>query len=185
MSDDSGGSQGDLITNNGSLTVSGVVDGATVQYSTDGGITWSTTPPQFTSDGTHTVLVRQFEFPGRESGSSSLTFTLDTTAPTGNVAITALGSPSNVSFTRANASADFFTNSPVLTVFGTNDPLDSGERVQISRDGGNTWVDVTQVDDTHWTYVDPITHTTSFTYQVRVLDAAGQRRRHRELRNHV
>src|SRR5262249_60682619 len=32
---------------------------------------------------------------------------------------------------------------------------------------------VTTVDATHWSYVDPATHTTSFTYQVRVIDQAG------------
>jgi Bacterial Ig-like domain len=114
LSLDSGISQNDLITNNGSLTVNGVAGGATVEYSTDE-IGWSSTPPQFTSDGTYTIFVRQFESPGNISASSSLTFILDTTAPTTSVAITVLGGSSNISFTRfANALADFFVNSSVL-----------------------------------------------------------------------
>src|SRR3990167_7947838 len=68
----------DLITNNGSYSIGGVEPGATVEYSTDG-TTWSTTPP-VALEGRNTILVRQTDVAGNTSPSSSLTFTLDTTA---------------------------------------------------------------------------------------------------------
>src|SRR3990167_3603844 len=68
----------DLITNNGSYSIGGVEPGATVEYSTDG-TTWSTTPP-VALEGSNTILVRQTDVAGNTSPSSSLTFTLDTTA---------------------------------------------------------------------------------------------------------
>src|SRR2546423_137683 len=49
----------------------------------------------------------------------------------------------------------------------------SGEKVQVSSDGGSTWADVTSSDATTWSYTDPTTHSTSFTYQARIVDAAG------------
>ena len=68
----------DLITNNGSYSIGGVAPGATVEYSTDG-TNWSTTPP-VALEGSNTILVRQTDVAGNTSPSSSLTFTLDTTA---------------------------------------------------------------------------------------------------------
>ena len=68
----------DLITNDGSYSIGGVEPGATVEYSTDG-TTWSTTPP-VAVEGSNTILVRQTDVAGNTSPSSSLTFTLDTTA---------------------------------------------------------------------------------------------------------
>jgi hypothetical protein len=72
------GTAGDLITNDGSLTVTGVEKDATVEYSTDG-ITWN---ESFTPvEGENTVFVRQTDTAGNSSESSTLTFTLDTVVP--------------------------------------------------------------------------------------------------------
>ena len=50
--------------------------------------------------------------------------------------------------------------------------LDGG-KIQVSSDG-TTWNDITDRNTaTTWNFVDPLTHTSSFTYSVRVLDAAG------------
>ncbi|MBP0596475.1 hypothetical protein J8I87_44345, partial [Paraburkholderia sp. LEh10] len=43
LTTDSGSSPTDHVTNTGTLSLSGVESGATVEYSTDGGHTWSTT----------------------------------------------------------------------------------------------------------------------------------------------
>ena len=67
---------------------------------------------------------------------------------------------------------DFITSDTTLTVSGTNGALGAGEKMQVSSDGGTTWSDVTQ-DATTWSFADPTSHASSFTYQARVVDAAG------------
>ena len=96
--------------------------------------------------------------------SNAYDITLDTTAPTAALDITAI--------TDDTGAADFTTSDTTLTVSGTNGALGAGEKVQVSNDGGVTWNDVVQGAGT-WSYVDPATHATSFTYQARVIDAAA------------
>src|SRR5262249_33142147 len=60
-----------------------------------------------------------------------------------------------------------------LTVSGSNGALGAGEKVQVSNNGGATWVDVSQDTATSWHYDDPTTHGADFTYQARVIDAAA------------
>ena len=45
--------------------------------------------------------------------------------------------------------------------------------MQVSSDGGASWADVTTSTASTWSYTDPTTHGTSFTYQARIVDAAG------------
>ncbi|EGR2795437.1 Ig-like domain-containing protein, partial [Vibrio navarrensis] len=78
LDEDSGSEADDFLTNNGSFTVSGQNDGATVEYFVDG--EWTTTAPT-SVEGENTIIVRQIDAAGNTSGSSTLTFTLDTTAP--------------------------------------------------------------------------------------------------------
>ena len=103
------------------------------------------------------------------AGANSGTFpvTVDTVAPTAAVAITALATDSGTS------SSDYVTNDTTLTVSGTHDLLGAGEKVQVSSDGGVSWFDVTTSTTSTWSYTDPTPHATSFTYQVRIVDAAG------------
>ena len=69
----------DSITNNGALSISGIETGATVEYSTDGGQTWTST---FTPvEGNNTVSVRQTDVAGNTSGATTVSFVLDTQAP--------------------------------------------------------------------------------------------------------
>jgi len=78
LSVDSGTSSSDKLTNDGTLNLTGVAAGATVQYSTDNGGSWDTT---FTpAEGLNTVLVRQV-VSGNPSDPTTFTFTLDTTPP--------------------------------------------------------------------------------------------------------
>ena len=66
LTTDSGSSNSDHITNNGALTLAGIESGATVEYSTNGGTTWTTS---FTPvEGLNTVLVRQTDAAGNVFG---------------------------------------------------------------------------------------------------------------------
>src|SRR6185369_13827406 len=75
-----GADNSDGITRNGSLSLSGIEAGAAIEYTTDGGATWSSS---FTAaEGANSVQVRQTDVAGNISSSSAtLTFTLDTLAP--------------------------------------------------------------------------------------------------------
>ena len=75
--------------------------------------------------------------------------------------------------TDTGTAGDFITSDTTLIVSGTNGALAAGEKIQVSSDGAN-WFDATPIDSTHWSYDDTATsHTSSFTYQVRVIDAAN------------
>ena len=93
--------------------------------------------------------------------------TVDTAAPTAAVAITAIATDSGTS------SSDYVTNDTTLTVSGTHGSLGAGETVQVSSDGGASWADVTTSTASTWSYTDPTTHGTSFTYQARIVDTVG------------
>jgi methionine-rich copper-binding protein CopC len=104
-----------------------------------------------------------------ETNGGSVTWTatsVDAVAPTALVAI------SSITTDTGTSSTDFITSDTTLTVAGTNGTLGSGEKVQISTNG-TTWSDVTVATSTSWTYTDPTTRTSSFTYQIRVINTAG------------
>ncbi|MDN3279541.1 Ig-like domain-containing protein, partial [Frankia sp. RB7] len=175
LSSDTGSSALDGITSNPALSGTGLA--STVVYFTIDGTPASTTTtadasgnwsfaPSGLANGQHTIVASQTDTFGN-TGSASLTFTLDTTAPSEAVSITAIATDSG------SSSSDFITNDTSLTVSGTNGTLASGEKIQASSDGGLTWADVTQSTSTSWSYVDPATHATSFTYQTRIIDTAG------------
>ena len=107
---------------------------------------------------------------GGTPDATSAVFTVNVTdvneAPAAAVAITAIDLDSGTA-------GDFTTSDTTLTVSGTNGALDAGEKVQVSNDGGATWMDVTQGTATTWGYDDAATHSASFTYDARVIDAAA------------
>ncbi len=86
LANDGGSSRTDHITKDGTVNVNGIEVGATWQYSTDGGKTWAAgdgTSVTLSGDGPKSVTVRQTDAGGVTSAvSDSLTFTLDTSAPT-------------------------------------------------------------------------------------------------------
>ena len=106
---DSGVSATDQITNSGALTLTGVETSALVEYSTNGGASWTTSFAA--SQGNDTVGVRQTDLAGNVSSTTSLSFTLDTTLPVASFSST----PSAVSTTD---SASFF--------FSGSDPISGG-----------------------------------------------------------
>lgn len=89
LSIDSGRSNSDGITNEGTIRIEGLEAGATWEYSLDNGQTWSTqgitsdNTVRFTDNGTQRSLqVRQIDRAGNISDASAkLQFTVDTTAP--------------------------------------------------------------------------------------------------------
>lgn len=85
---DSGWRADDLLTNQADLTVTGLSPGATWKYSVDGGTAWkegnsegTISGSEFGGDGEKSVLVKQIDKHGAESEQTTLSFTLDTTAP--------------------------------------------------------------------------------------------------------
>lgn len=81
LTDDTGFSSTDKLTNLGTLNVTGIAAGALVEYSTDDGTTWT---PSFTAvEGLNTLLVRQ-TVAGQVSDATYFSFTLDTKLPTLN-----------------------------------------------------------------------------------------------------
>ncbi|WP_208647760.1 hypothetical protein, partial [Cupriavidus lacunae] len=80
LAHDTGASSTDNVTNDGSLCLTGIAHGATVQYSVDGGATWNGSFGAV--QGMNNLLVRQIDTHGNVSGATNLTFSLDTGAPT-------------------------------------------------------------------------------------------------------
>ena len=118
--------------------------------------------------GTFNVTAGLTDIAGNVGSTSTATpATVDTVAPTAAVVITAIATDSGTS------SSDFITNDTTLTVSGTHGALGAGETVQVSSDGGASWFDVTTSTASTWSYTDPTTHGTSFTYQVRIVDTVG------------
>ncbi|ELP8106626.1 Ig-like domain-containing protein, partial [Vibrio vulnificus] len=107
---DSGSKADDFLTNDGSYTVKDIEDGATVEYFVDG--EWTTTEP-VAVEGENTIIIRQTDEAGNSSESSTLTFTLDTTAP---------DAPQISLDTDSGSLADdFLTNKGDFTVAGTEE----------------------------------------------------------------
>ncbi|MCW5735268.1 MAG: DUF4347 domain-containing protein [Enhydrobacter sp.] len=170
LATDSGSSDSDGVTNDGTVDVGNLEAGASWEYSTDGGSSWTAgvgTSFALTGDGAKDVIVRQIDVAGNPSADSdTLSFTLDTMAPTAAVAITAIS-------TDSGTAGDFITNDGTLTVSGTHGVLGAGEKVQLSSDGGASWSDVTTGDATTWSFTDGAIHNSSVTYLARIVDAAG------------
>ncbi|WP_255313567.1 Ig-like domain-containing protein [Pseudomonas chlororaphis] len=129
---------------------------------------WSFTPSTPLAQGAHSLTATQSDAAGNESvASAAVSFTVDTTAPTAIVQITAIDQDTDVP-------GDFITSDTSLTLFGTlSTALGANEKVQISLNDGSTWFDVV-VSDLNWRYDDARVLTDGLhNYQVRVIDAAG------------
>ncbi|WP_256099516.1 Ig-like domain-containing protein, partial [Burkholderia ubonensis] len=106
------------------MNLTGVETGATVEYSTDGGHTWSTSFNA--TEGVNDVQVRQTDIAGNTSLATSFSFTLDTSAAAPGVALTTDSGSSAV---------DHVTNVGTLNVTG----IETGATVQYSVDNGAHW----------------------------------------------
>ncbi|EIZ1354593.1 Ig-like domain-containing protein, partial [Vibrio vulnificus] len=96
---DSGSLADDFLTNKGDFTVAGTEEGATVEYFVNG--EWTTTAPT-PAEGDNTIIVRQTDAAGNTSGSSTLTFTLDTAAQAGTVSVDPITSDDVITETEKN-----------------------------------------------------------------------------------
>ncbi|WP_230958740.1 beta strand repeat-containing protein, partial [Burkholderia stagnalis] len=124
LTTDSGSSASDRITNVGTLNLTGIETGATVEYSTDGGHTWNTS---FSAvEGLNDVQVRQTDIAGNTSSATSFGFTLDTSAAAPGVALTT---------DSGSSASDRITNVGTLNLTG----IETGATVEYSTDGGHTW----------------------------------------------
>ena len=140
LTTDSGSSNSDHITNNGALTLAGIEIGATVEYSTNGGTTWTTS---FTPvEGLNTVLVRQTDAAGNVSGVSALSFILGTTRP--GVSF------DTVSFTDTGVQGDHITDNGQVTLSGTVSDNVTVSQVQVFN--GSQLLGTATVDNVHHTW---------------------------------
>ncbi|WP_454436246.1 Ig-like domain-containing protein [Thauera mechernichensis] len=122
LANDTGSSPTDKITSDGRLSVTGETS-ATIEYSTDSGVNWTTT---FTPvEGANTVWVRQTDTSGNISAHTVFTFTLDTTAPTVTIASSDTGT-ANI----ANGTLTYtFTFSEPVSGFTIDDvDVENGEK---------------------------------------------------------
>ncbi|HGW5367723.1 TPA: Ig-like domain-containing protein [Enterobacter hormaechei] len=185
ISDDTGLSSSDFITNDTSLTLHGslgatLADGEYAQISIDGGVTWQnvivTGNSWYYVDGrtlgnqTYDYYVRVVDAAGNVGASAHQQVTVDTVAPDAAITVTM----DNITVDTGFDNNDFLTSSTSYTLNGTlGAELGAGEYVQVSMDGGTTWVYAT-VSGTRWSYNDTRTLADGdYRYQVRVVDQAG------------
>jgi hypothetical protein len=145
-----------------------IYDGATlIGTATVAGTAWSFAPVALAGGSTHVYTAVVADAAGNESAASaSFTLTVDVTAPTAAIDIASISDDTGSSLT------DFLTRDTSLTVNGTVGTLGAGERAQISIDG-TTWVDLAVVGGA-WSFTDArVLAGGSYTYRVRVIDAAG------------
>ncbi|MCE1606570.1 Ig-like domain-containing protein [Enterobacter hormaechei] len=185
ISDDTGLSSSDFITRDTSLTLHGslgatLADGEYAQISIDGGVTWQnvivTGNSWYYVDGrtlgnqTYDYYVRVVDAAGNVGASAHQQVTVDTVAPDAAITVTV----DNITVDTGFDNNDFLTSSTSYTLNGTlGAELGAGEYVQVSMDGGTTWVYAT-VSGTQWRYTDArILADGDYRYQVRVVDQAG------------
>jgi len=185
ISDDTGLSSSDFITHDTSLTLHGslgatLADGEYAQISIDGGVTWQnvivTGNSWYYVDGrtlgnaTYDYYVRVVDAAGNVGSSAHQQVTVDTVAPDAAITVTV----DNITVDTGFDHNDFLTSSTSYTLNGTlGAQPGTGEYVQVSMDGGTTWVNAT-VNGTQWSYNDTRTLADgSYNYQVRVVDLAG------------
>jgi hypothetical protein len=122
------------------------------------------------AEGVHNIKAIQTDAAGNDSvASAGLTVTVDDTPPAASVSITGILQDTNLP-------GDFVTSDTTLTLQGIlSQALAAGDKVQVSTNGGTSWVDAT-VDNAAltWSLVDSTVYTHgNFTYTVRVIDEAG------------
>ncbi|MFM7084292.1 MAG: Ig-like domain-containing protein, partial [Hyphomicrobium sp.] len=129
LSIDSGNLNSDKISNVGTVHVTGLENGASWEYSINGGDTWivgSGSSFNVSGDGVKTVQVRQTDIVGNVSNAMSYSFTLDTTSSGPQVLL---------SSDTGTLSSDGVTKIGGLSLSG----LEPGSKVEYSADGGKNW----------------------------------------------
>ncbi|ARU88412.1 Ig-like domain-containing protein [Pseudomonas sp. M30-35] len=182
ISDDTG-SYVDYITNDTSLTVNGTLssplavdelaqisldNGATWTALSIAGTTWSHADDRTLVDGSYQYTVRVIDVAGSIGSTYTQTVIVDTAAPVAAIHIDSITDDTGVSAT------DYITSDNTLVVNGTlSAALNTDEIAQISLDGGAVWTALV-TSGLAWNYTDGRTLSDGVhTYQVRVVDLAG------------
>ncbi|HYD97107.1 MAG TPA: Ig-like domain-containing protein, partial [Noviherbaspirillum sp.] len=137
LASDTGSGSADRVTKDGTLTVSGVKNGAAVEYSTDG-VHWSSSFSP--AEGKNTVFVRQVSVSGAASEPAAFSFTLDTT-----IAAPTIDLETDSGF----SAGDRITNTAALKVGG----VETGAKVEYSKDGVSWSGSFTAVEGQNTAYV--------------------------------
>ncbi|CAI8745338.1 Ig-like domain repeat protein [Pseudomonas chlororaphis] len=145
------------------------MDGGTTYVSaTVSGTTWSYDNSANTlAEGIYNLKARVSDTAGNYVNTANQSLTVDTTSPSATIAITAINTDSGIT-------TDFITNDTTLTFSGTlGSALAANERVEISLDGGTSWLTAT-VAGTNWSYDNTANVLASGAYTViaRVIDVA-------------
>ncbi|RIX42991.1 MAG: DUF4347 domain-containing protein [Rhodocyclales bacterium GT-UBC] len=182
LSDDSGSSNTDWVTQIAAQTISGTLSanlatGEKVEVSYDNGATWSNATTYSVGQSTWsttTTLAGSSTFQARVADSNGSgtaythSYTLDTTAPTTTVATASFSADTGPS------SSDFITKTAAQTVSGTlSANLAAGEIVQVSLNNGSTWTTATATVGQNTWSLSGQTLTASSTLEIKVTDAAG------------
>lgn len=179
LSDDTGASSTDFITNTPAQVISGelsanLASGEHVDVSLDNGATWTAATTNGTAwslnvtlPASGTVVARVVDAAGNAGSSTSHDHVVDRVAPTNTVTSLSL------SLDSGESSTDLVTRFADQVISGSlSEALAPGDQVQISLDNGATFVSATAaVGETTWSQ--SVVLSGSGTLQVRVLDVAG------------
>jgi hypothetical protein len=164
---DTGVSNSDKITSDGTLNVTGLETGATVEYSTDGGAHWSAT---FTpAEGDNDVLVRQTDVAGNVSAATDFSFTLES-QPETSATILTLGDYQSGGFTPI-PNGTGTTDTGFQIVGELSAPLGADEHVVVLRNGEP--IGTALVSGADWAYTDAVPAYGDYTYTAFVENSAG------------
>ncbi|RMU59074.1 hypothetical protein ALP29_200134 [Pseudomonas syringae pv. avii] len=132
---------------------------------------WSYTPATPLNDGSHAFTVVAVDPAGNASAPSApWTVVIDTAVPFASAVVDSMGKDSGAD------SGDFVTNdgSAGRLIQGSlTAALVAGEKVQVSTDGGATWLDALVNAGGSWSFIDQNSHSGDWAIQTRVVDAAG------------
>jgi len=132
---------------------------------------WSYTPTTPLNDGSHPFTVVAVDPAGNASvPSAPWTIDIDTAVPIASAVVDSMGKDSGAN------SGDFVTNdgSAGRLIEGSlTAALGVGEKVQVSTDGGATWLDALMDAGGNWSFLDQNSYTNDWIIQTRVVDAAG------------
>ncbi|MDR2187331.1 MAG: Ig-like domain-containing protein, partial [Azonexus sp.] len=182
VTDDSGGSATDFITNDQTLRFDGALsaplgNGEKLQLSLDGGASWLDAGVSGTSwfydntanvmaAGSYTLQARVIDTAGNTSATASKQLLIDTEGADKTATLTAITDDTGES------STDFVTSDATLTFSGTlSQAIAAGETVQIAIDGG-PWLDANATGAT-WNYAANALTEGVHEIQTRVIDLAG------------
>ncbi len=184
ISEDTGVDATDFITSdNDGLTINATLSGAlygneVLEYSNDGGTTWiditssaSGKTVSYVDDAltsTNTIMMRVIDTGGNAGTEDSQLITIDTTPPPTPTIDSYID---NIGPITSNASTETTTDDSYITLQGKVTDIQAEEVVNVYEDG--TLLGTAIVSGSDWTYNVVLTDTSTHTYTVATVDAAG------------